>query len=75
MIPRSKTARGILVELDMGRNEMEGEKRDERRKSIEDTVRSASAAWALGYTRKRSVVLGLAIRRGWLGEERNCRLL
>lgn len=59
----------------MGRDEVRGEKRNERRKSIEGTVRSALAAWALGYTRKRSVVLGLAIRRGWLGEERNCRLL
>lgn len=53
------------------RGEGGGRAGNERRKSIEGTVRSGSttAAWALGYTRKRSVVLGPAIRRGWLGGE------
>jgi len=43
MTPRSKTARGILVELEMG-----GEKRDERRKSIEGTgLRRPPGLWGI----------------------------
>lgn len=50
-----------------------GEREKERKRGREyrGLVRSASptAGWVLGYTRKRSVVLGPSIRRGWLGGE------
>lgn len=46
MTPRSKRARGIFVDLEMG-GVGRGKKRDERRKSIESIVRPPSAAWGV----------------------------
>lgn len=45
--------------------------KEKREREHRGLVRSASptAGWAVGYTRKRSVVLGPAVRRGWLGGE------
>lgn len=46
MTPRSKTARGILVELEMGRDEVRGEKRNEREGRVSKA--QSGLLWPLG---------------------------
>lgn len=48
MTPRSKTAKGILVELEMGRDQVEREKKDEREREEEYRRHSQVCVGRLG---------------------------
>jgi len=61
----------------MGRDEVEREKRNEREREEEYRRHSQVCVGCLGsgVYEEDERCSRLAIRRGWLGKERNCRLL